>query len=154
MIAPFWADLEADNPCNIFVKNMTNPDCVVIQWENVYYNPGFYLVGSFQVILYENVDIIFKALSDDIPTLSRTTVYNTLKLFIEKKTVQGLTISENEMRFDADTRPHLHFICDQCGMIYDLFIEFPEYSGQILDGHKITEQQVYLKGICKNHKMS
>jgi len=58
MIAPFWSDLFANNPCNIYVRNVTTPSCVVIEWLNYYYLNGP-LVGTFEVILFESGDIVF-----------------------------------------------------------------------------------------------
>lgn len=40
------------------------------------------------------IDEIYLALCKDIPTLSKTTVYNTLKLFIEHGAARMLTIDE------------------------------------------------------------
>ena len=58
MIAPFWDDLKASSPCNIFVRNLTSPNRVVIEWQN-YYTQGGSLVGSFEIVLYEFGYIIF-----------------------------------------------------------------------------------------------
>ena len=60
---------------------------------------------------HPTVDEIYLALSPGIPTLSKTTVYNTLNLFIEKGAVQMLTIDEKNARYDADTSKHAHFYC-------------------------------------------
>ena len=56
MIAPFWDDLRAENPCNIFVQNLTNR--IVIEWQN-YRTLGGTLVGTFEIILFDSGDIIF-----------------------------------------------------------------------------------------------
>jgi len=58
MIAPYWDDLRAANPCNIFVRNLTAPNRVVVEWQN-YYTLGGSLVGTFEIILFETGDIIF-----------------------------------------------------------------------------------------------
>ena len=57
------------------------------------------------------IDEIYMALHDDIPTLSKTTVYNTLKLFIEHGAAKMLTIDERNACFDGDTSAHAHFQC-------------------------------------------
>ncbi|NVM30405.1 MAG: S8 family serine peptidase, partial [Candidatus Helarchaeota archaeon] len=58
LIAPYWDRLEASSPCNIFVRNLTSPNRVVIEWQDYYtvYND---LVGTFEIILYESGSIIF-----------------------------------------------------------------------------------------------
>ena len=58
---------------------------------------------------HPTVDEIYTALSPSIPTLSKTTVYNTLKLLSEQGAAQTLTIDERNTCYDADTSPHGHF---------------------------------------------
>ena len=93
-----------------------------------------------------------QALSPSMPTLSKTTVYNTLKLFSEQGAALMLTIDEKNTNFDADTSVHSHFLCKRCGHIYDL--ECPEAIKQVenleMDGHQVSEVHYYYKGICKN----
>ena len=45
---------------------------------------------------HPTVDEIYTALSPSIPTLSKTTVYNTLKLLSEQGAAQTLTIDERQ----------------------------------------------------------
>jgi hypothetical protein len=59
VIAPYWAFLEPTIPCNMWVRNMTSPNRVVIEWENIEDFFGGLLVGSFEIVLYENGDIVF-----------------------------------------------------------------------------------------------
>jgi len=101
---------------------------------------------------HPTVDIIYKNLSKGIPTLSKTTVYNTLKLFVSKGIVQELTIEEKEVRYDADTTQHAHFKCIECGGVYDVALEYTivELGTVTEEGHKVIDCQVYLKGICKD----
>lgn len=52
---------------------------------------------------HPSIDEIYLALCKDIPTLSKTTVYNTLKLFVEHGAALMLTIDEKNACFDGDT---------------------------------------------------
>ncbi|MCR5291081.1 MAG: transcriptional repressor [Treponema sp.] len=70
---------------------------------------------------HPTVDMMYEALSPSYPTLSRTTIYNTLKLFSDNGLIQTIQIEEDKLRFDADITPHLHFKCIKCGQIYDIF---------------------------------
>ena len=70
--------------------------------------------------IHPSADDIYTALSPSMPTLSKTTVYNTLKLFSEQGAALMLTIDEKNTNFDADTSVHSHFLCKRCGHIYDL----------------------------------
>ena len=60
---------------------------------------------------HPTIDEIYSALSPSMPTLSKTTVYNTLNLFLEKGAVQQLVIDEKNARYDIDMSLHAHFIC-------------------------------------------
>ena len=99
---------------------------------------------------HPTVDMIYKNLSKEIPTLSKTTVYNTLKLFLNRGIVQELTIEEKEVRYDADTKPHAHFKCIECKGVYDIALESPIFEHETIEGHEVQECHIYLKGICKD----
>jgi len=99
---------------------------------------------------HPTADMIYKDISKDIPTLSKTTIYNTLRTFHEKGVVQSLTIDENEVRFDATLSPHAHFKCISCGMVTDVSAEIPVIQNNIIDGNRIVETQVYYRGLCCN----
>lgn len=100
---------------------------------------------------HPSADIIYSELSRTMPTLSRTTVYNTLKLFADQGAALMLTIDEKSVCFDGDTSPHSHFLCKKCGKIYDLPLLSPERQVMQTDieGHLITQLHYYYKGICK-----
>lgn len=95
---------------------------------------------------HPNVDTIYRNLAGEIPTLSKTTVYNTLNLFIDKGIVNVVTIEENECRYDADISLHGHFKCQECGELYDVEVE----TVKVKSGHKVVNQDVYLRGICES----
>jgi len=99
---------------------------------------------------HPTVDIIYKALIDEIPTLSKTTVYNTLNLFVENDIVSLITIEDNETRYDANTSLHGHFKCEVCGRVIDFDIELINIKADDVDEFQINERHVYFKGICKN----
>lgn len=102
---------------------------------------------------HPTADEIYNALYPSIPTLSKTTVYNTLKLFVEHNAILSLDINERNMHFDGDVSPHSHFRCRVCGTIFDVAIPRSAIA-QILevDEVEIDEVQIYYKGICKHCK--
>ena len=69
---------------------------------------------------HPTADEIHTALSPSMPTLSKTTVYNTLKLLAAHRAILLLDIDERNSRFDGDVSPHAHFRCRSCGAVYDL----------------------------------
>ena len=98
---------------------------------------------------HPTVDNIYCGLADEIPTLSKNTVYNTLKLFIEHGITSALTIGGNETRYDAIMQKHAHFKCNECGNIYDIEIKDLKLKNSQLAGFKIGETNIHLIGKCK-----
>ena len=64
---------------------------------------------------------IFDTLTPDYPTLSRTTVYQTLDALCERGLVMRLAVDDGLMRFDAEISHHGHFKCERCKKIFDFF---------------------------------
>lgn len=114
--------------------------------------PSYQRIKIFQYLVekrnHPTVDMIYKALCPEIPTLSKTTVYNTLNLFIEKKIVNMLVIEENETRYDTVMKVHGHFKCEKCGRIFDVNIDKNSFDKKALENFKINEQHYYFKGYC------
>ena len=105
--------------------------------------------------IHATVDEIFVALNPGMPTLSKTTVYNTLNLLVKNGAVQMLLIDEKNARYDADTSKHGHFFCQSCGKVHDVFnlkqelFMLPEHPEFI-----ITDVEISYKGICNECKGS
>lgn len=118
--------------------------------------PSFHRLKILEFLYRENfhynVDKIYREIIKEIPTLSKTTIYNTLNLFAEKGVVLALRINENEVIYDHNTFFHAHLKCTKCGKIYDIDISsyFPQKDE--LEGHSIQDSQIYFTGICKNCK--
>lgn len=102
--------------------------------------------------IHPTVDQIYSHLHEKIPTISKTTIYNTLGMFLEKKLILELTISGTEMHYDINVTPHHHFFCINCGKVFDLEIMCPHGNDQktVIEGHQIHEVHGYFKGICKD----
>lgn len=84
--------------------------------------------------IHPDVETIYSKLEKLYPTLSRTTVYNTLELFAQNEIVQTIKIDDDKIRYDADTSNHSHFKCTKCNMIFDLHTT--EDSNKYLDSCK------------------
>lgn len=105
--------------------------------------------------LYENrthpsVDKIYDKLKNEIPTLSKTTIYNVLRRFIKEGIVKEITIEGSEVRFDIFIEPHAHFKCEKCGKIFDIPYENVAFNLKEIDGNKIKNTEIFFFGTCKN----
>ena len=100
--------------------------------------------------IHPTIDDVYQALSNKVPSLSRTTVYNTLRMLSENQAAQMITIDEHRVCYDGNVESHVHFYCKKCGKIIDLFGEqAPKLEGEkTVEGNIIQEEQLYYKGIC------
>ncbi|NPA67920.1 MAG: transcriptional repressor [Chlorobi bacterium] len=106
-------------------------------------------------LIHPAVDTIYEELIKEIPTLSKTTVYNTLKLFEKQNLIRSVNIDETEIRYDARKDTHGHFICTECGKIFDFNYNYNKIKINGLKEFEITQQNFNIKGICpecKNNK--
>jgi len=106
-----------------------------------------YLMTHFT---HPTVEEVYKALCPSIKTLSRTTVYNTLRLFSEHHAALMITIDDHHVCYDGDVHPHVHFYCRDCGRVFDFMDEpAPKLTKQrMIGGNIVDEMQLYYKGIC------
>lgn len=98
---------------------------------------------------HPTVDIIYNDLVKEMPTLSKTTVYNTLKIFVDADIVKAVNLDENEKRYDFNLHNHSHFLCEKCKYVYDIPIDDIEFLPEGYKNFKLKEKQILLKGICE-----
>ncbi len=96
--------------------------------------------------IHPTVDVIYSGLKDEMPTLSRTTVYNTVWLLAENNAILALDIDSKNVHFDYIERNHAHFYCRECGNIID--VELGDFSPINNDMVHIDSVNVYYKGLC------
>lgn len=98
--------------------------------------------------IHPTADQIYIQLHKELPTLSKTTVYNSLNALIDVGLVKVVTIENNETRYDIVTDDHGHFKCESCGKIYDFKINLSNFLSEDLDEFRINNKDIYFKGIC------
>ena len=90
---------------------------------------------------------IYSFVHQNNPTLSRTTVFSTVKLLAEKGIINDITISSDSTRYDStEHAPHAHFICRDCKKIYDIPFDMSLLTAP--DEFLCDNVNVYFKGIC------
>ncbi len=97
---------------------------------------------------HPSADAVYRALSPGLPTLSRTTVYNTLGLFVREGLALSLGIDGVQSRFDGDTSEHGHFRCRACGGVYDFPVKAGGISPRLPRGFTADLVQLYCIGTC------
>ncbi len=102
---------------------------------------------------HPTVDTIYLAMHNQLSTLSKTTVYNTLKLFVDKGIVWTLGIEDNELRYDADISSHGHFKCVKCNGVFDFEMDVNSIQKSGLKGFEAEDYHLYIKGTCRLCKL-
>ena len=96
---------------------------------------------------HPTVDEIYQHLHPTAPTLSKTSVYNSVKLFVSSGLIKALSIDGTQIRYYADMGHHGHFRCEECSKVYDFKIHEDAESG--LDGFKIEAREIFYSGCCR-----
>ena len=102
---------------------------------------------------HPSAEMIYEDLKKIEPNLSLGTVYRNLKLLEELGIVRKVTNVNNVERYDAMTYDHIHFVCDECGSVFDL----PNFDNEVIKekfsnevGGEINWVNIILGGKCKH----
>lgn len=91
---------------------------------------------------------IYSDLLEEIPTLSKSTVYNTMKILSDERITQIISSNNNESHYDIVDIPHGHFICEVCGGIEDIPLEKGIVETGILSNYQVHILNIEIGGIC------
>ena len=94
---------------------------------------------------HPSADIIYEKMKPEFRNLSLGTVYRNLSILLQQGKVKKLDFGSTFDRYDAQTGPHYHFMCEKCGSIIDLDIEVDEYIN--------TEVQKKTDFIVNSHRL-
>ncbi|MCE5300917.1 MAG: transcriptional repressor [Spirochaetia bacterium] len=97
---------------------------------------------------HPDADTIYRALIREIPTLSKTSIYNTMKVLSKGGLVLEIPGGNNQVRYDGYMHRHGHFTCATCGKLLDVDLACASCRVSGIDGAKILEEQLNIKGIC------
>lgn len=103
---------------------------------------------------HPSAEAIHAQLNTAHPDISLATVYRNLALFKKQGTIASLGTVNGIERFDANTSPHVHFICNGCDAVIDL----PDmHTPAALCSEAATEVgglvdscQLSFSGLCRN----
>ena len=100
---------------------------------------------------HPSAEMVHKAVSRDLPTITLATVYRNLNILADEGEILKITV-DNESRFDGFSHHHQHCICRDCGNITDMERkDIKEFALGNID-RKIFEPdsvKIIFHGICK-----
>ena len=105
-------------------------------------------------VTHPSAETIYTDLKQQIPDLSMATVYRNLTKFRQECLIQCVATVKGVERYDANTDPHVHFICRHCDAVIDLH-EMQIPSQLINQAKEITGGQVdscilSFTGLCRD----
>mgnify|MGYP003940211317 CR=1 FL=1 len=105
---------------------------------------------------HPTADWLYRQLKDEFPNLSLGTVYRNLATLIERGLVKKIHFGSTFDRFEANTQPHYHLICESCGKIFDF--EMPATYNNLNEQAKqhtaftIRHHKLEFFGVCQQCK--
>lgn len=101
---------------------------------------------------HPSAEALHQLLRKDHPDISLATVYRNLSLFKSQGLIQSLGTVDGIERFDANTEPHVHFVCGSCSQVQDLPQLDPPQSliraAEDATGGKVDACQLIFTGTC------
>ena len=103
---------------------------------------------------HPSAEMVHEMLRSEHPDISLATVYRNLAWFKNQGMIQSVATVRGIERFDANTDPHVHFICTGCDAVLDLHqIEVPQTLSSSVEetsGCNVQGCQLSFTGLCKN----
>ena len=102
-----------------------------------------------QTTSHPSAEMVHDMLHDEHPDISLATVYRNLAKFKAEGTIMSVATVKGVERFDANTNPHVHFICSECDAVIDLHqIPMPRYEAEECGGCRIESCALTFTGTC------
>lgn len=98
---------------------------------------------------HPTVDAVFIALKEGNPSLSKTTIYNTVETLTKAGLIRTVKMGEGEVRLDGCMEKHGHFFCRNCHEIFDISLDGCHAPESLLErGFEMEEFDVRATGLC------
>lgn len=100
--------------------------------------------------IHPTAEAVYEVVRAEMPTISLRTVYQTLNDLAAMGEIQAANLGTGSVRFDPNTNPHHHLVCERCGWVQDLETEFPQVA--VPAGHdvgfEVTATEIVFRGLC------
>lgn len=105
---------------------------------------------------HPTAEMVYLSVKKKMPTIGIATVYRQLDKLSESGKILKIKCDGAD-RFDGQIKPHLHFHCNACNLIYDIFLNeniMVNIEGKIrlaIEDHGATTENIScsVNGICK-----
>lgn len=100
---------------------------------------------------HPTADVVYSNVRTEFPNISLGTVYRNLTLLADLGEISRLRVGDGVDHFDADTHPHYHFVCNECGSVTDLETEGIDHVLEAASRHfdsLVQGHVTYFYGLC------
>ena len=106
---------------------------------------------------HSTIEEIYINIKKEHPSISRATLYRNLRILAEDGLVHQLLLPGGAIRYEKNTKPHHHFKCKICSLIFDIELdnEASHINSESLEisqkyGYCIEDKHSIFYGICNN----
>ncbi|MBS3762915.1 MAG: transcriptional repressor [Planctomycetes bacterium] len=138
---------------------MTSEDTSIERFHNQCREAGYRATAQRTQIYREvirasghpDAETVYENVSAQYPSISRDTVYRTLSLLDQLGIISQVSLLNDRARFDPRTDQHHHFICAECGAIFDFTSEEADnlpLPDTVKSFGRIHSHRVQVRGVC------
>ena len=110
---------------------------------------------------HPTAETLYSDLKTKMPEIGIATIYRNLSELCENGEIVKIKSKIGPDRFDGNLKPHIHFECDKCHEIYDIYMKEEQASKFDDEIRRLAENinaeshmtSICIYGICKNCKM-
>jgi Fur family peroxide stress response transcriptional regulator len=99
---------------------------------------------------------VYETVRRKIPNISLATVYRNLTALSKNGDVISFYINGTE-HFDGNVTSHIHFTCEDCGRIYDVFSNLDSHALSMVEASlpdvHVKRINVLISGLCESCKL-
>jgi Fur family peroxide stress response transcriptional regulator len=79
---------------------------------------------------HPTAEMVYQEAKKSLPDIGLGTVYRNLQILVEENSVIELNCGGRVSRYDGNTKPHCHFVCTECGNVYDVEVDMSKKACQ------------------------
>lgn len=102
------------------------------------------LKAVMQAGYHPTADDIYREVVERCPAISRATVYRDLARLADSGEILRVGVPNAPDRYDRTTGSHGHFICSECGQVWDL----PLPETELPEGFVARSENLIISGFC------
>lgn len=99
---------------------------------------------------HPTAEAIYEQVSEEMPTISLRTVYQTLNDLAAMGEITQIDLGTGSSRFDPNLDHHQHLVCDGCGAVHDIEVDFTDIRiprGK-RHGFQVSRTEIVFRGHC------